>query len=186
MGEPRQPAARPTVAKVEPVKPAESVTAPRPTEAPAKSTPVEAAEGTAEAAKRPGPAAGPAKKTASKPASSPPSSPAAAGQAEIVYLVKVRSVPVGAQVLIDNEPMGQTPFQRRILDMDKTHTVTIRKPGYLLYERSVSPSGPWVKDGNMKVLTVAAKLTKSKGQAAEPPAAPEAQPEPVPEQPEKL
>jgi hypothetical protein len=189
---PSQPAVQPTPtpAKAEPVKAAENVPAPKPAEVPAKTPPpavgaakpVEAAEAT----KPPGPAAGSVKKSTSKPASSPPSSPAPAGQAEIVYLLKVRSMPPGAQVLIDGEPMGQTPFQRRILDADKPHTVTIRKPGYLLYERSINPSGPWVKDGNTKTTNVAAKLTKSKAQSAEPPAVPGAPPAPVPDQPEKL
>jgi uncharacterized protein (TIGR02266 family) len=184
------PAPKPTPAKAEPVKAAENAPAPKPAEAPAKTPPpaVEAAKSVeaAEASKHPGPAAGSAKKTASKPASSPPSSPAPAGQDEIVYLLKVRSVPPGAQVLIDGEPMGQTPFQRRILDADKPHTVSIRKPGYLLYERSISPSGPWVKDGNTKTTNVAARLTKSKAQPAETSAAPGAQPEPATDQPDKL
>jgi len=78
--------------------------------------------------------------------------PGSAGQAEIVYLVKVRSLPVGAQVLIDGEPMGQTPFQRRILDMDKSHTVTVRKPGFLPYESSVSPRVPGQKTATCKLL----------------------------------
>lgn len=195
--EPGQPAAQPTptVARAEPVKAAENVPAPK--AAAAKAEPVKAAEnvpapkgpeaarpeGTSEAGKRPGFAAGSAKKTASKPVVF---SPVPASQGEIVYLVKVRSMPVGAQVLIDGEPMGQTPFQRRILDMDKTHSVSIRKPGYLLYERSITPSGPWVKDGNMQIMNVAAKLTRAKGHSAESSATPEAQPGPATEQPEKL
>jgi hypothetical protein len=101
-----------------------------------------------------------------------------------VYLVKVRSLPVGAQVLIDGDPMGQTPFQRRILDMDKPHTVTVRKPGFLSYESSVSPSSSWVKDGNMQTLGVFAKLKKVKGQATD--SSPAPQPAPANDQPEKL
>jgi hypothetical protein len=197
LGEPSRPAVQPTAAKAEPVKPA--VPALKPTEAPAKTNPKvdEAAKPdvTAEAAKRRGPVVGSAKKTASKPAPSPPaapppppaaspppSSPAPAGQDETVYLLKVRSVPSGAQVLIDGEPMGQTPFQRRILDVDKNHTVTIRKPDYDPYEHIVAPSDAWVREGNIETMKVAAKLKRSKGPAA----TPEAQPERVPEQPEKL
>jgi uncharacterized protein (TIGR02266 family) len=184
LAEPSRPAIQPTAAKAEPVKPA--VPAPKPTEAPAKTNPKvnEAAKPdvTAEAAK-PRPVVGSARKTASKPAPSPPpSSPAPAGQDETVYLLKVRSVPSGAQVLIDGEPMGQTPFQRRILDVDKNHTVTIRKPDYDPYEHIVAPSDAWVREGNTETMKVAAKLKRSKGPAA----TPEAQPERVPEQPEKL
>jgi uncharacterized protein (TIGR02266 family) len=187
VAEPAQPAVQPipTVAKAEPVKPAANLPAPAPTEAPAQAKPevVPAAkpEEVAEATKRPGPA----KKAPSRLAPSP-GSPTPAGQAEIVYLVRVRSLPVGAQVLIDGEPMGQTPFQRRILDFDKAHTVTVRKPGYLLYESSVSPSSPWAKDGNTATANVFVKLKKVKGQAAATPPTPGAQPEPVTDQPDKL
>jgi hypothetical protein len=191
LAEPSRPAVQPTAAKAEPVKPA--VPTPKLAEAPAKTNPKvdEAAKPdvTAEAAKPRGPVVGSAKKTASKPAASPPpapspppSSPAPAGQDETVYLLKVRSVPSGAQVLIDGEPMGQTPFQRRILDVDKNHTVTIRKPDYDPYEHIVAPSDAWVREGNIETMKVAAKLKRSKSPAA----TPEAQPERVPEQPEKL
>jgi uncharacterized protein (TIGR02266 family) len=189
---PSQPAAQPTPppAQAVPAKPAEKLPTPEPPAAPTKTKPkaVEAAkpvEATkpaeaAEDAKHPGSATGSGKKTPSK----APAAAAAPGSAEIVSVVKVRSLPPGAQVLIDGEPMGQTPFQRRILDMDKPHTVTVRKPGFLTYETSFSASGAWVKDGNTQTLGVFAKLKKSK--ATESPAAPEAQPAPATEQPEKL
>ena len=185
LAEPSRPAVEPTAAKAEPVKSA--VLAPTPTESPAKTNPKvnEAAKPdvTAEAAKPRGPVVGSDKRTASKPAPSPPpSSPAPAGQDETVYLLRVRSVPSGAQVLIDGEPMGQTPFQRRILDVDKNHTVTIRKPDYDPYEHIVAPSDAWVREGNVETMKVAAKLKRSKGPAA----TPGAHPERVPEQPEKL
>jgi hypothetical protein len=197
LGEPSRPAVQPPAAKAEPVKPA--VPTPKLAEAPAKTNPKvdEAAKPdvTAEAAKRRGPVVGSAKKTANKPAASPPpapappaaaspppSSPAPVGQDDTVYLLKVRSVPPGAQFFFDGEPIGQTPFQRRILDIDKNHTVTIRKDGYEPYERAVSPGDPWTRSGNTEILTVTAKLKRSKGPAA----TPEAQPERAPEQPEKL
>jgi hypothetical protein len=199
LGEPSQPAAAPTPPPVEavPVKPAEKLPTPEPTAGPSKTKPevvekakpVEVAKPVeaAEAAKHPGPAAGSAKKTASKPVpAAAATAPGSAGQAEIVYLVKVRSLPVGAQVLIDGEPMGQTPFQRRMLDMDKPHTVNVRKPGYVSYDGTISPTGSWVKEGNTLTLHVSAKLKKLKGEAAGPAAAPEAQPAPAVDQPEKL
>jgi uncharacterized protein (TIGR02266 family) len=190
--EPSQPPAQaaPPAAQAEPVKPVDNLPAPKPTVAPEKASPkvAEAAkpEVTAAAGKHPGQAAGSARKTASKPVlSPPPGSPAPAGQEETVYLLKVRSLPLGAQVLIDDEPMGQTPFQRRILDIDKSHKVTIRKPGYEPYEHIVAPSDAWVKDGNTENMKVAAKLKRIKVQAEAPSAAPGAQPVPVPEQPKK-
>ena len=176
VGEPSQPAATPTPPPVEavPVKPAEKLPTPEPTAGPSKTKPevvekakpVEVAKPVeaAEAAKHPGPAAGSAKKTASKPVpAAAATAPGSAGQAETVYLVKVRSLPVGAQVLIDGEPMGQTPFQRRILDIDKSHTVTVRKPGFLPYESSVSPSRPGQKTATPQTLGVFAKLKKTQG-----------------------
>jgi hypothetical protein len=185
LAEPSRPAVQRTAAKAEPVKPA--VPTPKPAEAPAKTNPkvTEAAKPdvTAEAANPRGPGVGSAKKTASKPAPSPPPiSPAPAGHEETVYMLKVRSLPSGAQVLIDGEPMGQTPFQRRILDIDKNHTVTIRKPDYDPYEHIVAPSDAWVREGNTETMKVTAKLTRTKGPAA----IPEAQFERVPDQPEKL
>ena len=190
--EPIQPAvpAAPPAAQAKPVKPVQNVPAPKPTEAPAQSGPklVEAAtpEGTVAPGKRPDQAAGSAKKTASKLAPSlPPGSPAPAGQQETVYLLKLRSLPVGAQVLIDDEPMGQTPFQRRILDIDKSHKVTIRKPGYEPYEHIVTPADAWAKDGNTENMKLVAKLKRIKVQADVPSAVPEAQSAPVPEQPKQ-
>ena len=187
---PVQPAAQPTAAvvKAEPVKPTANVPAPTPTEAPAQIKPeaVEIAkpEATDEGAKR----TGPAKKAGSKLASAaPPNSASPAKAGEIVYMIRVRSLPPGAEILIDGEPMGQTPFQRRILDIDKSHLVTVRKPGYLLYESSVSLSaGHWVKDGNTETTNVFAKLKRAKGQPAATSTTPGAQPEPVTDQPDKL
>jgi hypothetical protein len=188
--EPIQPSAQPTppAPAPEPVKPAEKAAPPQPSKETVNANPkaAEAAKPaeTVEAAKRPVPAAGPAKKTAGKPVLAPmPTSPAlAAGQDDSVYLLKLRSVPPGAQITIDGEPMGQTPFQRRILDIDKNHTVTIRKPDYDPYEHIVAPSDAWVREGNTETMKVTAKLTRTKGPAA----IPEAQFERVPDQPEKL
>jgi hypothetical protein len=187
--EPIQPSAQPTppAPAPEPVKPAEKAAPPQPSKETVNANPkaAEAAKPaeTVEAAKRPVPAAGPAKKTAGKPVLAPmPTSPAlAAGQDDSVYLLKLRSVPPGAQITIDGEPMGQTPFQRRILDVDKNHTVTIRKHGYEPYEHIVTPGDGWEKDGNTEILKIVAKLRKSNGESASPAAAPEAQPEAAPE-----
>ena len=197
---PSQPVAQPAPPEAVPVKPAEKPPTPESAAAPGKTKPevvqaakpvgavkpTEAAKPDSEAAKHPVSATGSAKKTPAKASSAAGSVPGSAAQTEIVYVVKVGSLPPGAQVLIDGEPMGPTPFQRRILDIDKPHSVTIRKPGYLPYESSISLSGTgtWVKDGNTETMHVFAKLKKNK--ATESSAAPEAQPAPATEQPEKL
>jgi hypothetical protein len=166
--EPVKPA--PSAARAEPVKPAEKVPTPKPTEA------AKPEENPAQG-KHPGQAAGSSKKTAGKPAPTPGS-----GQVETVYMLKVRSLPVGAQVLIDDEPMGPTPFQRRILDADKSHKVTIRRLGYEPYEHIVTPTDAWAEDGNTQTMKLVAKLKRTRVQADAPSAVPEAQPAPVPEQ----
>ena len=184
--EPVQPAARVAApaAPAEPVKPAEKVPAPKPLAASAETSPkaVGAAkpEESTAPGKHPGQAAGLAKKTASK-----PGLPAPAGQEEIVYLLKVRSLPVAGEILIDDEPMGETPFQRRILDADKSHKVTVRRLGYEPYEHVVTPGDAWVKDGNTETMKLVAKLKRIKVQADAPSAVPAAQPAPVPEQPKQ-
>ena len=190
----QQPAAQPTLPapEPEPAKPAVKAGEAKPTETPTKSNPkpVEAVkpETAAEAMKHPAPATG-AKKPAGKSALSqmPNSSALAAGQGETVYLLKLRSVPPGAQVIIDGESMGDTPFQRRILDVDKPHTVSIRKPKFESYDHIVTPGDHWEKDGNSEVLKIVVKLRRSKDQGAapsaepQPPQQPQPQPEPAPE-----
>ena len=195
VGEPAQPA-MPAAAKVvaEPAKPAEPV---KPAPAAAPSPPQEAAKANqpaagaaspeiaSESARHPGHPAGSTKKSTSKPGPSAPTAPAAA-QGEDVYLLKVKSVPPGAQILIDGEPMGQTPFQRRILDADKPHVVMVRKPGYDSFERHITSTDPWVKVGNTATLNVAAKLVRLRAQPGAPPAAPANETAPGSDQPEKL
>jgi hypothetical protein len=127
------------------------------------------------------------------PAEGTPTAPAAAagasspsGQGEEMYFIKVKSTPPGAQVLIDGDAMGPTPFKRRILDMSKPHVVTVRKPGYEPYEQRVSASDAWVKSGNTSTLDVKAKLVRNKSQSGAQAPAEDTEAAPPPEQPEKL
>jgi len=71
-----------------------------------------------------------------------------------VYLVKVGPCRSGRRFSSTASPWGRRLSSGRILDMDKSHTVTVRKPGFLPYESSVSPSSSWAKDGNMQTLGV--------------------------------
>ena len=70
----------------------------------------------------------------------------------------MRTTPAGADVLIDGQVEGKTPFQRRIFDPNRTYALTIRKAGFEPVERSMSATDPWVKKGNQRTLTVTAKL----------------------------
>lgn len=95
----------------------------------------------------------------------PEDEPTADGGDE-VYWLKVHSVPSGAEVLVDGELEGKTPFQRRIFDPTRPYALTIRKAGYESHERMLSASDEWVKKGSLKTLIVSAKLPKAKGAEA--------------------
>jgi uncharacterized protein (TIGR02266 family) len=112
-----------------------------------------------------------------------PTPPAAAiiddDVAEAAYWLRVRSVPPGADVFVDGELEGQTPFQRRIFDSSRPYAVSIRKEGFETNDRMISSSDPWAKVKDEYSLTVSVKLRKS---AVTPEAAPPAEPAaPAPE-----
>jgi uncharacterized protein (TIGR02266 family) len=89
-----------------------------------------------------------------------------AAQDEEVYRLIFKSVPSGAEVLIDGEYFGRTPCERRILDSSKSYSIVVRREGYEPHERMLGASDNWVKKGNERLLTVTAKLKKiSKGAA---------------------
>jgi hypothetical protein len=79
----------------------------------------------------------------------------------------VRSTPAGAEVLIDGQVEGKTPFERRLFDPTRPYALTVRKSGYETHEQMLSASDEWVKKGNKRTLTVPVKLSKSKGGATE-------------------
>ena len=116
--------------------------------------------------------------TGSSPAPSPPVAPASGLTAnpladeasEEAYWLSVRSTPTGADVLIDGQSEGKTPFQRRIFDPNRTYTLVVRKPGFSSVERTVSAASEWSKRGNLHTLTVTAKLDALPGAAPESPA----------------
>ena len=119
---------------------------------------------------KPAPAASPT--VAATPAAAP------AIEAEAVYWLRVRSTPSGADVFIDGEREGQTPFQRRIFDSTRPYAISVRKEGFEANERMISASDPWAKVRNEFLLTLTAKLRKLSGAAVEPAGAAEAAPTP--------
>jgi hypothetical protein len=74
----------------------------------------------------------------------------------------VRSTPSGADVLIDGQVEGKTPFERRLFDPTRPYALTVRKAGYETHEQMLSASDEWVKKGNKRTLTVPVKLSKGK------------------------
>lgn len=105
----------------------------------------------------------------SAPAAMPAEPVAAAedpGSAEDIYWLRVRSVPAGAEVLIDGQVEGKTPFQRRIFDVARPYALTVRKSGFEAHEQMLSASDEWVKKGNVRTLIINAKLAKGEGAGA--------------------
>jgi uncharacterized protein (TIGR02266 family) len=90
----------------------------------------------------------------------------ASSSGEEVYWLYVRSTPTGADVLIDGQVEGKTPFQRRIFDTTRPYALTIRKGGFEPHERMLSASDEWAKKGSLRSLTVNAKLVKARGEDA--------------------
>ena len=145
-------AEKPPAEKPEPAKPAE--------EKPL----VAKAEPEAPAGKHP---AKPAAKAAAKASAEPATGEkvTAGATEEDVYRLAFRSVPIGAEVLIDGEYYARTPCERRILDPKKSLAITVRKEGYEPHERMIGSSDNWVKKGNERVLSVSVNLKKIKAAA---------------------
>jgi hypothetical protein len=96
--------------------------------------------------------------TAPEPGATAPGIPTPADPGEEVFWLYVRTTPAGADVLIDGQVEGKTPFQRRIFDPNRNYALTIRKAGFEPVERSMSATDQWVKKGNQRTYTVTAKL----------------------------
>jgi hypothetical protein len=99
----------------------------------------------------------------------------AAGTSGEVFWLQVRSTPPGAFVIIDGQAEGRTPFQRRIFDSGRSYKITLNKPGFESFERTVGAGDDWVRSGNTRTLTVTTTLKAAPGAATE---AGEPKPEP--------
>ena len=110
---------------------------------------------------------------------------AADGADDGANIARVISLPTGAEVLIDGQAVGKTPFQGKDIDPAAPHALTVRKEGFETYEHMVSASD-WVKGkGPGQSLRVTVKLRKAQGsgeakgsgeEKADKPAAPAAEP----------
>jgi hypothetical protein len=88
---------------------------------------------------------------------------------EMSYHEAFKSVPSGAEVLIDGEYYGHTPCFRQVIDPSKPAAITFRRAGYEPSERVLGAEEKWAKKGNDHVLTVTAHLKKAeKPLASEP------------------
>ena len=147
--------------KGEPQKPVvEKPAAEKPSEKPSDEKPVVAkAEPETPAGKSAG-------KSASKAGGKSGEETSSTGGEGEVYRVAFKTVPIGAEVLIDGEYFGRTPCDRRVLDPKKSVAITFRHEGYEPYDRVLGPSDNWVKKGNDRILTITANLKKAKKPAA--------------------
>jgi uncharacterized protein (TIGR02266 family) len=93
--------------------------------------------------------------------------PAAAAPAEAAAppLAKITSTPSGAEVLIDGQTVGKTPYSGKDIDPAAPHALTVRKDGFETYEKMINASD-WVRGkGNGQNLKVTVKLRKTRGAA---------------------
>jgi hypothetical protein len=98
---------------------------------------------------------------------------------ELSYHETFKSVPSGAEVLIDGEYYGHTPCFRQVIDPSKPATITFRRAGFEPSERVLGAEGKWVKKGNDRVLTVTVHLKKvEKPSSSEPSSASSVSPAP--------
>jgi uncharacterized protein (TIGR02266 family) len=82
-------------------------------------------------------------------------------------VVRIISLPTGADVLIDGQAVGKTPFISKDIDPASPHALTVRKDGFDNHEHMVSP-GDWVKGkGAGQSLRVTVKLHKGAGAGGE-------------------
>jgi molecular chaperone DnaK len=161
---PTPPAAAPTGEPTAPAVPAAA--APPPAEPPAPAAEPKPAAPVAAAAEDPA-AEGTTKKTkkktkpastvaAAEPAAVPAAAPTAGAgtttttpeasdPAGVVHQVKVTSKPVGADVLLDGQNVGATPFSVGVADINAPHSIIVRKDGFEPFEQMIGPSSAWSK-----------------------------------------
>jgi hypothetical protein len=117
------------------------------------------------------------------PAAEAPVQPAAEVQAKAAssdHVLKISSTPAGAEVIVDGNSVGTTPFSAGDVDPALPHSVTIKKEGFEAYEHMIGGSDwPRPKNG-VRTLKLNAKLRSTGGGEAPKPAASEAPAEPPP------
>jgi hypothetical protein len=77
-----------------------------------------------------------------------PEEPSAAppGDADaVLHQVRVTSKPDGADVTLDNQVVGTTPYSVGIADVGAPHFVGVRKDGFEPFEQMISSSSAWIK-----------------------------------------
>jgi uncharacterized protein (TIGR02266 family) len=104
-----------------------------------------------------------------------------AGDADIdAHQIRITSRPSGADVSLDGQSVGKTPFSVGIADVAAPHFVSVRKDGFEPFEQMISASSDWSKTKAPKgkpvvqVLKINAKLKQLAGTEAKPETGPAA------------
>ncbi len=130
----------------------------------------------APAAEKPAAEAAPpeAKPAEAKPAEEKPAAetaaPAAEKPAAAKSVLKIASSPAGAEVLIDGNSVGVTPFSSKDIDPGAPHAITLKKDGFETQERMVGASD-WSRPhgSSPAALKVSVKLHRLASAPAESP-----------------
>ncbi|HVR64022.1 MAG TPA: TIGR02266 family protein [Polyangia bacterium] len=88
------------------------------------------------------------------------------------HLLKITSSPAGAEVLIDGQSVGSTPYTAKEIDAESPHAVSVRLEGYEPHEHMISASD-WTKQkGNLEIAKVSVRLRKLTPATPAPPTEP--------------
>jgi hypothetical protein len=88
------------------------------------------------------------------------------------YQVRVTSKPDGADVTMDGQTVGRTPYSGGIGDITAPHFIAVRKEGFEPFEQMISSSSAWTKprvpNGSpvVQTLKINARLKPIPGAAA--------------------
>jgi uncharacterized protein (TIGR02266 family) len=94
-----------------------------------------------------------------------PAAPAAEAPAKSGTALKITTSPAGAEVIIDGNSVGSTPFTSGDVDPGLPHSITLKKDGFEAHERMISGSD-WPKaKGGVRTLKLNVKLHATGGEA---------------------
>jgi len=61
----------------------------------------------------------------------------------VVHQLRVVTTPGGAQIAVDGNPVGKSPYVDKTFDISNMHTITASKDGFEPWEKSVSAEDEW-------------------------------------------
>jgi uncharacterized protein (TIGR02266 family) len=62
---------------------------------------------------------------------------------QVDHKLRMTSIPSEAEVILDGKVIGRTPLFGVSVDLDKSHTVVLRKEGYAPYQQSIGAGSEW-------------------------------------------